>query len=603
MGKISIVGKLKKEIMVDDKLININDSVNDLSADFLIELFADSKEEIGYESDTKIRTHSKDFKEEIIRYAKRTLKYNNKEFVVALARKTYIKSVLIECSIEYREESIISESFNESKLFDTVYEFKIKIKKWMNKFCKEIYWIYDDNNAEICTIGYQKIHCIENKFRQVLSLFMMRKCGDIYLNKDLTDEFNKYSNFYKESEYEDFKNINSKLYNISFSKLPDLLNMKVSQVIVEEEKSIKDIVDETIEILSDVSDMTYSYKSIENEKKKLKSKLNKINREEFLFSSKILSILDNGFKDKWNKLSGMRNMVMHNKPICQRLFNDISDMCNFMQNKFKECLDDIENCFYTEEESVYDALCDEEYENQQFKFEYIERLREECGIEFQLDEYYVMDELRENSKQIDELMTVLSNINDLSSKVEELYDNCDRIRDYLNSLEKKKILEYIISICTKLEIDIEDFDVENESEDLVEEFIESIINHIDMENLYDNLVENNHVDDEFSICKEIAEFSDYKGEIYELQIQGELNPEDYGFDYIECILYKNKEVLKKSEIEVFYGSYENQSEGYINCDDINEINIEIIDIYDDMEEKVVAIETNIEKTMKLLSID
>ncbi|MBY6917458.1 hypothetical protein FDB42_09035 [Clostridium botulinum] len=602
MGKILIVGKLRKKISVNGELVEVNNSVNDLNTDFLIELFADSKRDIKYESNKELKIHKKDFKDEIVRYAKRTLIFKSREFEMMLSRKTYDASILIECSIEYGSEIISSKTVNNNKLFDSVYEFKIKIKEWLSKFCKTIYWIYDENNIEICTEAYQKIHNTENRFRQVLSLFMMRQCGDIYLNKYLTEEFNRYSDFYSKGKYIDFKNINSKLYNIGFSKLPELLKMKFTQVVAEEEKSINDIVNETLGVLSDLEDVTYSYKMIEKAKKKLSSKLSEIGRSESIFTNEILQILDGEFDKKWDELSGMRNMVMHNKPICKKLFDDIDSMCNFMQVKFNKCLDNIETCFYTEEELIYDALCDEEYEKQQYQFDYIERLREECGIEFQLDEDYVMNELVENKKEIDELMTTLNNINDLTSKVEDIYGNCESIRDYLKSLEKKTLVEHITNVLEKLELEIDNVDMDNESEELIDEFIMLITNHINLENLYDYLVDN-EIDDEFCICKKIAEFGDCEGDIYELWVQGDLNPEDYGFDYIDCILNKNNNLLKSASIEIFYGSYENQGEGYINCEDVNAVNSDLIDIYDDIEEKTKDMVTKIEKVMKLLGVD
>lgn len=602
MGKILIVGKLRKKISVNGELVEVNNSVNDLNTDFLIELFADSKRDIKYESNKELKIHKKDFKDEIVRYAKRILIFKSREFEMMLSRKTYDASILIECSIEYSSEIISSKTVNNNKLFDSVYEFKIKIKEWLSKFCKTIYWIYDENNIEICTEAYQKIHNTENRFRQVLSLFMMRQCGDIYLNKYLTEEFNRYSDFYSKGKYIDFKNINSKLYNIGFSKLPELLKMKFTQVVAEEEKSINDIVNETLGVLSDLEDVTYSYKMIEKAKKKLSSKLSEIGRSESIFTNEILQILDDEFNKKWDELSGMRNMVMHNKPICKKLFDDIDSICNFMQEKFKKCLDNIETCFYTEEELIYDALCDEEYEKQQYQFDYIERLREECGIEFQLDEDYVMNELVENKKEIDELMTTLNNINDLTSKVEAIYGNCESIRDYLKSLEKKTLVEHITNVLEKLELEIDNVDIDNESEELIDEFIMLITNHINLENLYDNLVDN-EIDDEFCICKKIAEFGDCEGDIYELWVQGDLNPEDYGFDYIDCILNKNNNLLKSASIEIFYGSYENQGEGYINCEDVNAVNSDLIDIYDDIEEKTKDMVTKIEQVMKLLGVD
>lgn len=594
MGKIIIVGKLRKKICINDKIIEINNSINDLSKDFVIELFADSKEVIGYESDSKIKVHSKDFNDEIIRYAKRKVKFHEKIFEVILSRRTYGEFILIECSIEYDKED---------KLFESVYEFKISIKEWMNKYFKPIYWIQDDNNIEICTDTYKNIHNIENKFRKILSLFMMRKCGDIYLNKKLEDEFNRYSDFYNKGSYTDFKNINSKLYNIGFSNLPELLDMKVTQVIVEEEKNIKEIIDEITNLLSNIGDMTYAYKEIEKQKNKLSSKISKINREEYIFDDEILSALDSDFKSKWENLSGMRNMVMHNKPICKKLFDDIEGLCEEMEEKFKICLEDIENCFYTEEECIYDCLCDEESEREQYNLEFIEQERENLGIQFQLSEDYVMDDLAENQREIGALMSTLNDINEFSSKIENIYGDVDEIRECLKGLEEKILIKQIFDISNKLgiEINIEDFDISEGVADLIEAFIYNILGNSDIDELYDNLVDKTKIDDEFSINK-IATFGDCEGALYEIYVQGELDPEDDGFDFLECIIYKNEAILKKANIEINYGSLSDQSEGYINCDQMHLINQEVKSIYEEIKNKTILISNNIKKAMELLDI-
>jgi hypothetical protein len=595
VGKINIVGKLRKKVCINGTIIEVNNSVNDLSEDFIIELLADSKSEIGYESDKKIKVHSKDFDDEIVRYGKRRLKFNKKEFEVVLSRKTYGGTVLIECSIEYD---------GDEKLFGSVYDFKIKIKEWLDKYCKPIYWIHDENNIEICTEAYKSIHNAENKFRQILSLFMMRKCGDIYLNKKLEEEFNRYSDFYKKSSYTDFKNINSKLYNIGFSNLPKLLDMKITQVIVEEEKCIKEMIDEVINLLDNIGDITYAYKEIEKQKSKLNSEILKINREECIFNTEILSILDDNFKFKWGTLSGMRNMVMHNKPICKKLYDDINRLCNEIGEKFKICLDDLESCFYTEEEFIYDCLCDENAERQQYYLEFIDQERENLGIQFQLSEEYVMDELSEHHQEIRELMSVLDEIHELSLNMENIYGDIDEIREYLKGIEEKKFIKQLSDLCDKLgiQINIEEFNILEGIEDIVDLFIYKMVNNSNIEDLYDNLVEKTKIDREFSIDK-IAVFVDCEGAEYNLYIQGELNPEDEGTDFLECIIYKNEEILRKAYIEVNYGNYSDQSEGYINCEQIlHLVNEEIIPIYENMKNKIILISDNVEKTMELLNI-
>lgn len=593
MGKIIIIGKIKEKICIDNETIKIVDSLNDISGDFILQLFNDIKNNIKYDSDTSIETHSKNFSDEILRYAKRKIRYENREFVVAISRRTYGSTILIEIGIEYDDNEV------DSNLFSSIYSFKMQIKEWIKKICKPVYWIQDDNNSMICSNAYIKIYNIENKFRQILSIFMMRKCGDIYLTRDLNEQYTDYSRFYNENAYIDFKDINTKLFNIDFLKLPNLLDMNISQAVIEEKGTIKQLVDEIILLLSDVGNVTYEYKEIDQMKKRLNSEINKINTSEHIFDENILSVLNNDFREKWNRLSGMRNMVMHNKPICKFLHSDIEGLCEEIEEKFNKCLSNIEMCFYTEEEYIYDCLCDESAESDEYEFEFIEQERENRGIQFRLDKDYVIEYLSEECSEISDLITELQSIKEVSSQVEDIFIAYDNITEYLK--KDNQLIEKIEYITYKFGLGFNGNNCDVDYEDIIEEFMFALAGNYNLDKLYNDLDINSKIEDYYSVDKSIC-FKNCEGNTYEIKTDEELDPQDDSRDYIEITLYKDEEVLKKAVLEVDYGSYEQYTEGDIHTQKINIIIEELGNIHDDMKSKLDSILSRLEGVEEILNI-
>lgn len=596
MGKIIIIGKVKNKICINNEAIKIEDSLNDISSEFILQLFDDLKNNIKYDSDTSIETHRRDFSDEILRYAKREIIYQNKKFMVTISRKTYGDTILIEVNLGYEENEA------STTLFGEIYSFKICIKNWIKEICKQVYWIHDDNNSMICTNTYVKIHNIENKFRQLLSIFMMRKCGDIYLNRSLNKQYTDYSSFYngKNSPYVDFKNINTKLFNIDFSRLPDLLDMNISQAVIEDKGTIEELIDEVILDLQNIGDLTYEYNEIDKIKGKLRSEINKINRYEHIFDENILLVLNEDFRKQWERLSGMRNMVMHNKPICKLLYSDIESLCKDIESKFNECLSSIEMCFYTEEESIYDCLCDEAAELDQYLFEFIEQERENNGIEFQLDKDYVADYLAEECLEITDLITQLQSIKEVSSQVEDIDISYDNIVEKLK--EDNKLIEKIEYITMQLGLKLNSNNFDGDYNDILDNFMFELVEKYNLDELYNNLDVNSKLEDYYSIYKDIY-FKNCEGNVYDIKTEEGLDPQDDSMDYINVTLYKDKKIVKSAIIEVYYGSYVQYTEGYIHAQQINIIVEELGNIYDDIKNKLNAILNRLKEVEKILNIE
>lgn len=593
MGKIIITGRLRNKFQINGQEIN-GCGINEVEKNFIVDLFKNQYKEIKYEVLGSISTHEKDFDDEYIRYAKAKVRYEKKCFEVKLSRKSYEEVVLIECKIEYEENN---DDNHNNELFKSVYNFKIEMKKWFNNYCKPIYWLYDDDNALICSEGYKKIHTIENKFREVLSMYMMKKCGDIYLCNKLEARYKIYAGFYN-SKYKDFKEINAKFYNLEFSDLSQILDIKSIQAIVDEDNnnSIDAIVKEISSILEKIKDISYDYNEIENLKKKMDSKLRSLEESDSIFDGSLLDILGVDFKKSWEQLSKMRNMVMHNKPICKKLFDDIKSYCDNFNEKFEKCFNYIESHFYSDEEGVYEALCDWEMEKNECYSEEIERLREQAGIEFSLNEDYVIDKLRENHKVIHDLITIFSNIEDLKKYVEQIYSNIDDIQEYMKNLNLEQVKKFITLINHDLNLQLQFEDEEYEDTyDIFAGFRDEILQNKGIEELHENIIYNTNLKDYFELT-DVAKFFDCDNNKYEVAFDEELDAQNGATDFINCILYKNDEILKKACIKVYYGDYQLPDEGYIDSSQVNIINEEIYNINEKTKEYM---ETTIKITDKI----
>lgn len=585
MGKIIICGRVKNKFEINGQKIS-GCGINYLEKDFIVDLLNDQHKKVDYKIEDGIKIPKRDFEDEYIKYAKSKVKYNENDFEIKLSRKSHGEIVLIECKIQYEDDKSICDL----ELFNTVYDFKIKIKEWLSNYCKPIYWLYDDNNVLICAEGYKKIHNIENMFRQVLSIYMMENCGDIYLNNKLEGKYKQYVGFYK-SRYKDFKEINAKFYNIDFSDLPQILEIKSVQAILNNEKSINKLIEEVSSTLEEIKDISYEYKKIEKLENQLKSKLKSLQENDSIFDSKLISILGTHFKDNWGILSKMRNMVMHNKPICKDLFNDIKAYCEDFSERFQKCFEYIENSFYCDEDGIYEALCDWRIEQEEQRIEQyeeeIERLRQEAGITFPLSEDYVIDSLREEDKFINELFVVLREIEKCAGFVEYIYSNVDEIEEYMNNLNLEEVIEFItlVNKAFDLKYSLDELEEYESSYDIFLELRDKILDGKDIEELYENIVSNSSLKEDFELNEE-SKFFDCDGNKYEVRFDGELCPQNGENDQILCSFYKNDECFIKAYIEVDYGDYKNPSEGDINSSQVNIVNEELSNIYDCMKDYI-----------------
>ena len=580
MSKIEIIGRLKSRVKIEGKDYQCND-VN-LDKDFLIDFTKSILAKLG-QSDNTIQ-YEKYFDEEIISKVKVDILIDEQKFDFTLSRDTFGNKVLIGCEMNVER--------TDDNLFGMVYHVKIKLIEIFNRFCENsnIFLLQDFNNEQICQTAYVEIHKVENRLRSILTRYLMKKYGELLLSKSLKKEVDEYSKWFRKEvngKYNTFKRINTDYANIDFLKLPKILELKGSNSIDENGDSIVSKLSDIKELLdnnADVNDIFAQLRLIEEA----------VNNREYVFDGKpskedeaeainlfgtndvlnhrdILVILDDDFKSCWeNKLSKMRNMIAHNKPICKELYEDIIAICNWMHEKFNECDAYIESNFYSDEEGVRCALEDMEIEKERYESDYVEQQREMFGIEFPLCEDYVENSLAESCTEIQNLIGVINGLENLGNLVYDIGSCLYEIEDISANEEDSDLQSKIRKIVADgLELEIEPDDNKLDLDLFIEKYLFQDLNIQDALQYYSE--NKNYLDayfDYFDLNFKVGWY-DNANTIYSITVNGELFPENGGTDEIQFVLNINGEKYKTYYVQVNYGDYLDPSEGDINDSQIS----------------------------------
>lgn len=587
MSKIEIIGRLKSKVKIEGKTYHCND-VN-LDKDFLIDFTKNLLMKLGQINDTI--QYEKFFDEEIISKVKVAITADQINFKLLLSRDTFGNQVLIGCEVKVDGNAI------DDKMFGTIYSVKIQLIEMFNKFCENsnVFLLQDFNNEQICQNAYIEIHKVENRLRSILTRYLMKKYGKLLLSKSLKKEVDEYSKWFRSEvngKYKTFKRINTDYSNIDFVKLLKILEIKEYHVINGNEDSIasklsqlKALVDNDASVSELLEEIRLIEESVNNREYVFSGKPSKEDEEEAikLFGSSdvlnhrdMLTILDDEFKDYWGKLSKMRNMIAHNKPICKELYEDTITICNWIHEKFNECDTYIESSFYSDEEGVRGALEDMEVEKERYESDYIEQQREALGIGFPLSESYVEEALAESCTEIQNLISAvkgLGNIESLLHEIESCLYEIDKIgnneeHSYLNSEIRRIIIKEL-----KLDIDPNDNRLD------LDLFVERcLFRGINIQDAIQYYTENkNYLDanfDYFDLNFKVGWY-DINNTIHSITVDGEIYPENGRIDEIQFSLYTNDEKHKTYDVQINYGDYRDPSDG--NIDDsqigilINEI--------------------------------
>lgn len=504
---------------------------------------------------------------------------------------------------------LVEEHFNENKVLyinlmsikefqnigDAFYELKVILKKVVLKFMKEIHWLEDTQNKYISAEIYLKIHETENKFRGLISEFMIKVYGiNWFKNKikeDYLDSIYKTAKWWLTNpDFEEFKNIKFELFNLQ----------------------IKDL----ISILKSSHDKNYLY-GIEENIRLIKEKSNLVLNDEAIIAKTIWEkddfeeILGDDFENKWNEFSNLRNVIAHNKVICQNFYN----FSNTAITDLNEILD-------RSREKINQLILSREEEN---KKEYIKRIledervaedkriAEEAGIEILPQELEVIEKIEDE----DEFLFFKDAIEDFKDKIVSYLEISERkleIIDYLTTENFETYKGIMFSIIEIIGI------FENEKKILLKKFLnhikenekECFISVINKEvkliiERFTNFKNNIKYDSQFEPEKEYLSFKTLLEEEITIKSFGYLCPEPGNADTIDFKIFKDKKCLDdiSGEINKWYGDTElidmsshiptHSDELCVNLEEItNYINEEQQNIINIIESKTEALSREVE---------
>lgn len=194
--------------------------------------------------------------------------YFEKDIEFILSKATFEENVLYYITIKYREDSIGSldqVDLNE----DVLYKLKIKIKDIIEGIYENIYWQKDTQNEKILSYLYFKVHEIENRFKHLISDYMIRKYGEEWFKTILNNSFyvthQANVTWLKKSKYTVFRNIRTEMLEF---KNVDLIKMlketRIEGRLIWETEKFDTIFGHDIELI--LSEISHMRKFIDNSK-------------------------------------------------------------------------------------------------------------------------------------------------------------------------------------------------------------------------------------------------------------------------------------------------------------------------------------------------
>jgi|LGOV01.1.fsa_nt_gb hypothetical protein len=581
MATIELAGRLRERVNLEGKSYESND-VN-LDKDFLIYLSRSFIKMLGINENGIKLKNDRIIAEEIIRIIDFDINIQEQKYHFKFTRDTIGDKIIIGVKINPIE-------FKDNELFGTIYDLKIKTINLLNSVCANlnVYVLQDYNNELICQNAYLELHKIENKFRSILTKYLIKKNGNLVLSRPLKKEVDGYSEWFRKiqnDKYKTFKRINTDYSNLNFSNLVELLDLYDTNCVDDSGKTIKANLENILEEMTggiDCKDLNSNIQKLKNVcSKRIKifddvSAKQQCDKDFGLKDEDLRTILDTNFRALWTTdFANMRNMIAHNKPICKELHTDFFENCRIVNEKFDKCFEYIDTHFYSDEEGVLSYLEELEYEKDAMEYHYIEQGRENASLEFELSDEYVENELIENSKEIRHFINTVSVLGDMQTYVECIDGMNEDLRYIDNSnitIEFKLKIFNIIKDVMSLDCDFEVY-TDIELWDMVYELIYKDIDIDDAISFYLDRSFTSPMDDRFECFN-----MDYQikwlaidGKEYAIDFYSDLEPENNGTDYLEFNLYIDKRKVKKYEIEVFYGDYHQPTDGAIRYEELYEL--------------------------------
>lgn len=481
---------------------------------------------------------------------------DSKKFDVVIHKQTY--KMGLDQEVNTLEVTILSRNQEE------IYDFKVKVKDILKKYYKEIFILMDTHNQILCSQLYSEIYKIENRFRELINSYMVKKYGVAWFKENIKDEFQtkskQYSGWYNR-QYVDFKDIQSEIFNL---QTDDLIKMLEKSYINQLNKADVD----SITLLKD----------------KLKDNAKLVLQEKYLnlksiWDTDIKNILPENFNDIWKEFSNMRNMIAHNKPICKMLQDDIQNMIK----KLDEILDQFNSKINTKLTSL------EKQEAKRINDEINDDFCcEESGIDKLGDRDDVLDEIREHN-QIQELYSSVEEfilnycnlLNELEECINELSSNKF---DKYNILDFSDTVMFLYGILNKFgvtqdqaKIEIIKKSISENIRELVTEDIVSLFGNIKFDT--DCISQSTDFDENITIFSYTNIFSEY----VEVETVGDICIQR-GYDNEFLIkMFLNDKKQAESTIIKSYGEYEmNEEQGYAMPTQLDDLDVDLKEVLDNL---------------------
>jgi hypothetical protein len=197
----------------------------------------------------------------------------------------------------------------------------------MKQCATKRYVIKDEISMKLCGDCYPYINKIENLLRQYIMHFMILKVGDDWWKLNVSDNDKEKSN--RRSEKSAFQNlIDQDIYHIDFK---DLLSFIYDNFSAFKTKN---------EVLSRLKDCSTfeEFKALKNSAMS--------NKERFFEG-----IFDDTFKNKWEDLAELRNLIAHNKLLEKKNYEKVVELSVFLEDVLNRAIVNLQTYEVSDAES------------------------------------------------------------------------------------------------------------------------------------------------------------------------------------------------------------------------------------------------------------
>lgn len=323
--------------------------------------------------------------------------YREKDIEFILSKSTFEENVLYYITIKYNEDENMSlDNLDLNK--NVLYNLKVDIKHVLEKMYSNIYWQKDTQNEKIVAYLYFKVHEVENRFKHLISDYMIRKYTVDWFKNNMSYEiYQKHQSnlsWFKKSKYDTFKNIRTEMFEFKDVDLIKILKeSRIDGKIVWEKEKF---------------DVIFGY-DIEH----------------------VIS-----------EISQMRKIIDNSKPICSELAEDMIDITESILHRFNNAEHIINRKLKSQEQKEIIQQIREEKSSSNLGSAYV------YEDEF-IEEQYIIQELsyREDIRDFFKLLREYRD--EIKVQVTEIKENYNDIFSFVDSSrveESKQKLKYINEI-------------------------------------------------------------------------------------------------------------------------------------------------------------